>query len=121
MSPDAFAAEWIAAWNSHDLDRILSHYADDVVFESPASTRITGDASGRVVGKAALRDYWRQALGRVPDLTFTLTAVYGGSVPEDVQHAMLVFVADSFLGRENAKREDWTVLDVLLCNHRRGV
>ena len=31
-----------------------------------------------LVGKAALRDYWRQALERVPDLTFTLKAVYGG-------------------------------------------
>ena len=24
-----FAAEWIEAWNAHDLDRILSHYTDD--------------------------------------------------------------------------------------------
>ena len=79
MSPEAFAAEWIAAWNSHDLERILSHYADDIVFESPASTRITGDPSGRVIGKAALRDYWRQALELIADLTFTLRAVYGGA------------------------------------------
>ena len=78
MNADAFAAEWIDAWNAHDLDRILGHYAETIVFESPASTRITGDPSGRVIGKAALRDYWRQALERVPDLTFTLKAVYGG-------------------------------------------
>ena len=79
MNAEAFADEWIGAWNAHDLDRILGHYAEDIVFESPASTRITGDASGRVVGKAALRDYWRQALERVSDLTFTLKAVYGGA------------------------------------------
>ena len=79
MNPQVFAAEWIGAWNAHDLDRILAHYADDIVFESSASTRITGDPSGRVVGKAALRDYWRQALQQVPDLTFTLKAVYGGA------------------------------------------
>jgi len=24
-----FAAEWIEAWNSHDLDKIFSHYVDD--------------------------------------------------------------------------------------------
>ena len=24
-----FAREWVAAWNAHDLGRILSHYADD--------------------------------------------------------------------------------------------
>ena len=82
ISADDLAAEWIAAWNAHDLNRILSHYAEDVVFTSPASTRITGDPSGRVVGKVALRDYWRQALERVPDLKFTLRAVYKG--PESV-------------------------------------
>ena len=79
MNADTFAARWIDAWNAHDLDRILAHYADDIVFESPASTRITGDPSGRVSGKAALADYWRQALARVPDLTFTLRSVYGGA------------------------------------------
>ena len=24
-----FAEEWIAAWNAHDLERILAHYTDD--------------------------------------------------------------------------------------------
>lgn len=23
-----FSREWIDAWNAHDLDRVLSHYAD---------------------------------------------------------------------------------------------
>ncbi len=31
---DAFAIEWEAAWNAHDLNRILAHYAEDVVFRS---------------------------------------------------------------------------------------
>ncbi|MEW5745619.1 MAG: nuclear transport factor 2 family protein [Nitrospirota bacterium] len=25
--PAVFAQEWINAWNSHDLDRILNHYS----------------------------------------------------------------------------------------------
>ena len=32
-----FAREWIEAWNSHDLDAILSHYATDVVLTSPVA------------------------------------------------------------------------------------
>ena len=56
-----------------------------------------------------------------PGSRITVTAVYGGSVPESVQHAMLLFIGDAFLNRENAKREDWTAFDALLCNHRRGV
>jgi ketosteroid isomerase-like protein len=29
------ALDWIEGWNRHDLDAILSHYADDVEFTSP--------------------------------------------------------------------------------------
>jgi len=50
----------------------------------------------------------------------TLTAVYGGSVPESVQHAMLIWIEDAYLNRENAERLALTVFDSLLCNHRRG-
>lgn len=78
IDPRAAAEEWIAAWNAHDLDRILGHYAPDIVFTSPASTRITGDPSGRVVGKAALEAYWAAALAGGPDLTFTLLGVLSG-------------------------------------------
>ena len=67
---DAFAAEWIAAWNRHDLDAILAHYTTDVVFTSPFAVRLTGDATVR--GTDALRTYFATALTRFPDLHFRL-------------------------------------------------
>ena len=48
----AFADEWIAAWNSHDLERVLSHYAPEIVFLSPITQKLVGN--GRVVGIPAL-------------------------------------------------------------------
>jgi steroid delta-isomerase-like uncharacterized protein len=33
VSPDAFATEWIEAWDSHDVDRILTFYTDDAFYE----------------------------------------------------------------------------------------
>jgi ketosteroid isomerase-like protein len=44
MLPDLnkFALEWIESWNSHDLDRILSHYADDVEVTTPMIKVVTG-------------------------------------------------------------------------------
>lgn len=72
-----FAEEWIAAWNAHDLERVLSHYAEDIVFLSPMAALITG--RGRVEGKAALRAYWSEAFKRNPNLHFTLTRVYEGA------------------------------------------
>lgn len=72
----AFAAEWIEAWNSHDLERILAHYAADIVFLSPVAHKRVGN--GRVTGTAALRSYWAQGLAAQPDLAFELIDVLVG-------------------------------------------
>ena len=73
-----FASDWIEAWNAHDLQRILSHYAEDVVLSSPMIVQLTGEASGLLHGKAAVGAYWAKALARVPDLRFELLSVLLG-------------------------------------------
>jgi len=35
-----FARQWVAAWNSHDLDAIMSHYDVEVVLISPVAAKI---------------------------------------------------------------------------------
>ena len=67
-----FAAEWIAAWNSHDLERVLGHYAEDVEVTSPLVETVMGPGQVTVRGKPELREYWGTALARYPDLHFTL-------------------------------------------------
>jgi ketosteroid isomerase-like protein len=74
-----FAREWIAAWNAHDLDRILSHYTDDVEMSSPIVAQLTGEASGTLRGKPAVRAYWGTALAAHPELHFDLVEVYFGA------------------------------------------
>ncbi|MEM7523135.1 MAG: nuclear transport factor 2 family protein [Pseudomonadota bacterium] len=76
MDASAFAREWEAGWKSHDLDRVMAHYRDDVVFRSRKAIPLTG--SGEVVGAKALRAYWAAALARQPDLRFTVVDVFGG-------------------------------------------
>src|SRR5437016_2836044 len=73
-----FAREWIAAWNSHGLDAILSHYAEDVVLTSPVAARLLNDQSGAVRGKAALRSYFQRGLEAYPNLHFELLDVMCG-------------------------------------------
>jgi ketosteroid isomerase-like protein len=75
--PRAFAALWCAQWNAHDLEGVLAHFTDDVVFSSPVAGRILG-GDGVVRGKAALRAYWRLGLEKIPDLRFEVIDVYGG-------------------------------------------
>ncbi|GFO68395.1 hypothetical protein GMLC_19740 [Geomonas limicola] len=67
-----FAEEWLAAWNSHDLARILSHYSDDFEMNSPVICQIAGEPSGRLTGKDAVGAYWGRALELIPDLSFEL-------------------------------------------------
>src|SRR4051812_43884452 len=74
-----FAADWLAAWNSRDLDRILSHYADGVDYRSPFVATLSGDPSGRLFGKPAVRAYIVAALARFPDLRFVTRHVYAGA------------------------------------------
>ena len=72
------ADDWVAAWNAHDLEAILAHYADDVEFTSPFVARLTGDPSGLVRGKAALRDYFARGLAAYRALRFELREVLVG-------------------------------------------
>ncbi len=76
MDYSAFAASWERGWNSHDLDRIMGHYRDDIVFRSRKAIPLVGH--GEIHGKAALRDYWATALARQPDLAFTVQDVFEG-------------------------------------------
>jgi hypothetical protein len=74
-----FAEAWIASWNSHDLDRILSYYADDFEMNSPFIAPLMGEPSSRLRGKEAVRRYWKVALSRSPDMHYELKGVYVGA------------------------------------------
>lgn len=76
--PQSFAQDWVTAWNAHDVEGVLSHFHDDVVFTSPVAARLGIVADGIVRGKAAVRDYWTRALTVVPDLHFDVVGVYQG-------------------------------------------
>jgi len=79
-TPDrtAFAEAWVRAWNAHDVEAVLAHFRDDVVFTSPVAGRLLPETGGVVRGKAAVRDYWTTALKLLPDLHFELIGVYQG-------------------------------------------
>ena len=95
-----FAEDWVDAWNSHDLTRVLSHYEDDVVLISPRARLVLGVADGAVRGKPALGDYMRAALEKVPDLHFTLKRVFSG-----VNSVVLEFTTSD--GRHGAEFMDF--------------
>jgi hypothetical protein len=74
-----FADEWIGAWNSHDLARILSHYADNFEMSTPFIAKLMGITSGTLKGKEAVGAYWKRGLEKIPDLHFELIEVFSGT------------------------------------------
>lgn len=71
-----FAEDWIAAWNAHDLPRILTHYTADFAMTSPFIVQIADEPSGTLKGREAVGAYWSKALARMPDLRFELLGVF---------------------------------------------
>ena len=73
-----FAHDWLQAWNSHDLDAVMSHYAPEIVLTSPTAAKLLGDPSGTVSGKEAVRSYFARGLEAFPNLSFELLDVMWG-------------------------------------------
>jgi ketosteroid isomerase-like protein len=72
------AEHWVAAWNAHDLELILTHYEEDVELTSPVAAQLLGTADGKVAGKANLRAYFQRGLAAYPELHFKLENVFWG-------------------------------------------
>lgn len=68
--------DWIAAWNSRDLERILALYAEDSEMTSDRIQALGFDSGGTLRGKAKLRMYWGKALQLVTGLHFDLIDLF---------------------------------------------
>jgi hypothetical protein len=74
----AFAEEWVAAWNSGDIDRIFSHYRDDFEMRTPFIAEQGFSADGVLRGKDAVRPYWGARLAAQPPIRFVLIKAFSG-------------------------------------------
>jgi ketosteroid isomerase-like protein len=72
------ANHWVAAWNAHDLDLIMTHYEDAIELTSPVAAQLLKTSDGKVVGKANLRAYFQRGLEAYPELHFRLEDVLWG-------------------------------------------
>lgn len=68
-----FANDWAAAWNDRAVERVLSHFDENIAFTSPTALAVVGVAT--VTGKQALREYWNTALARITSLRFAVDRV----------------------------------------------
>jgi len=75
IDAQVFADRWISDWNRKDVEAVLSHFSESVIFTSPRAIAVAG--SPRVNGKSQLREYWTKAISRIQTMHFTLDCVIG--------------------------------------------
>ncbi len=63
------ARDWCEAWNSHDVDRILSRVTDDIVYEGLAGARV-------MTGTAEMKAYLDETFSAFPDFRIDLKSLF---------------------------------------------
>ena len=61
--------DWNEAWNTHGVERILSYFTDDIVFEDLGGARV-------IRGKAQMRTWVNETLSAFPDFRTDVKSLF---------------------------------------------
>ena len=86
---EKFAVDWAQAWNRRDVESVLAHFRDDIIFASPTALAVTG--SSVVHGKDALREYWTKALAQCGSIRFSVLRVLWDAASRELA---IIYLAD---------------------------
>lgn len=78
MSPEtlqSIAFRWFEAFNTKQLEKLLSLYDDEAQHFSPKLKIRQPETNGLVVGKEAMRAWWQDAFDRLPSLNYKVTSL----------------------------------------------
>ena len=93
-----FAKNWIDAWNTHDLGRVMFHYDEKVEYYSVFLTKLANNQAGVLNGKQKVKEYLAKGLQAYPELHFELERVFIGvaSVTLEYQSVNNLIAAEVF-------------------------
>lgn len=83
------ALKWFEAFNKHDVETLLLLYTDKARHYSPKLKARRPETNGWVTGKDQLREWWNDAIKRLPTLHYELlklTADEGQVFMEYIRH-----------------------------------
>lgn len=84
------AIKWFEAFNTHDLEKLLSLYHQSAKHYSPKLKIRLPKTQGLICGKDELRNWWKDAFDRIPSLNYEvkkLTADNHQVFMEYIRHA----------------------------------
>lgn len=74
LSFEHIAQHWFDAFNAHNLEALLALYDEEAIHFSPKLKIRQPETGGLVRGKAALREWWKDAFERLPTLHYQPTS-----------------------------------------------
>ncbi|HRZ31078.1 MAG TPA: nuclear transport factor 2 family protein, partial [Flavobacterium sp.] len=75
----SIAYKWFEAFNNHNLEQLLSLYDDNAQHFSPKLKIRKPETNGLVIGKEAMRDWWKDSFDRLPSLNYKVTSLTANS------------------------------------------
>lgn len=66
----AIGREFLRAFNARELDALIALYAEDAVHVTPKARALHPETEGRVVGRDALRAWWKDSFDRYSDIAY---------------------------------------------------
>ncbi len=67
----SIAEKWFKAFNEHNLENLLALYSDKAQHYSPKLKLRQPETKGLIIGKEALRAWWKDSFERLPSLQYT--------------------------------------------------
>ena len=71
----SIAMLWFEAFNTHNLEKLLSLYDDEAIHFSPKLKIRHPETQGLVTGKDSLRAWWKDSFDRMPSLHYKVTSL----------------------------------------------
>jgi ketosteroid isomerase-like protein len=96
----SIAHAWFEAFNSHNLEKLLSLYDDEAEHFSPKLKIRHPETNGLVTGKKALRVWWQDAFDRLPTLNYKVTSLTSNSDRVFLEYIRTVANEDNMLVAE---------------------
>ena len=96
----SIAHAWFDAFNSHNLEKLLSLYEEDAEHFSPKLKLRHPETNGLVTGKNALREWWSESFKRLPSLKYKVTSLTANSDRVFMEYIRLVDSEENMLVAE---------------------
>ena len=88
------------AFNAHNLEKLVSLYDDEAQHFSPKLKIHHPETNGLVIGKEALRTWWKEAFDRLPSLHYKVTSLTSNSDRVFMEYIRTVENEDTMLVAE---------------------